>query len=481
VSNYRSKTNDSKTFRSPDHEFDAYLIDKNERRILCDCKLWLPKIANDNAQIELWADSSPESFVVIGPGPLEIKSQSTQGINITATDVWIESGPARVWPARKMGRSEIIVSGIGELRIIRLRESNNTEHFLDFTLSDCPFLNPQTINCHEESGKIEVETVANFDVFWPNFGQVLFGRRYHHHTRSDIHGIIRTSTLSARLKNPSDKNIKDIKSTLQAITDICLISSFAARQRMLINEYRYVNNEEICEVWIQPLRRYNPAPQDSFAEGLVEKLDFVKYFKDASSKFTSLELVDQKRIREAIYSLAPVFPLGVESQFLAMFSAFEALVHIDRKPADEISPELWKIAKKSLANAIDGLDSNFKDEFKDAMKEQLTALKRPTLRSTAIKWLNGRGIEYSDLWNLFNKENKPGLYQVRNFLAHGNRPDSVEAIGVATLHLRVLIERILLNIFGFDLGKSKVSNSRVAQCLILGKDLEPFQMPLTTK
>lgn len=479
MSTGRSKTNNLNAFRFPDHEFDAYLIDQNDRSLSCDCRLWLPKSASEDAHIELWVDASPEIPVFIGPGPLEIRGPSNQGIAITATEVWIDSGPSRLWPARKMARSQIIVSGIGELKKLRLNESSDGDHFFDFALSDCPYLNPQTIHFQEESGKIEIETVASFDVLWPNFGRIWFERRYHYYTRLDINGNIRTSTLSARLENPSDKNFIDLTSTVHTMTDVCLISSLAARQRVLVNEYRYQNDKEISETWSQPLRRYNPSPQGSFDEGLVEKSDFVEYFKAASIRFTSLELIDQMRVREAIYALAPAFNLvSVESEFLALFSALEGLMRVDQPDNGEVAPELWKIAKEVLENTINDLEVNLNDEQRKTMKANLEGLRRPTFRSVFSKRLNAMNVQHSDLWPVFGSDALPGLREIRNLLAHGNRPDSVGSIGVATLHLRVLIERILLSFLGFDAERTKTGVNRVPHCLLMGKELDPLRKSL---
>jgi len=56
--------------REPDHEFDAYLRVTGRPEQLCDCLIWLPRDAREDAEVEITVPMSPDPPIYFGPGPL---------------------------------------------------------------------------------------------------------------------------------------------------------------------------------------------------------------------------------------------------------------------------------------------------------------------------------------------------------------------------------------------------------------------------
>jgi hypothetical protein len=78
----------------------------------------------------------------------------------------------------------------------------------------------------------------------------------------------------------------------------------------------------------------------------------------------------------------------------------------------------------------------------------------------------------------------PGLAEIRNRLAHGEVPtgDAITAIAIARSHLRIILERSLLSVFGFPVSKSRASPSSVRLQTIVEHDrIEEFRRMLARK
>lgn len=63
--------------RKPDFELDGFLSEPEQagKKVLCDCRIWLPKDASEDAWIELSVPASPEIPLVIGAGPLLLEGK----------------------------------------------------------------------------------------------------------------------------------------------------------------------------------------------------------------------------------------------------------------------------------------------------------------------------------------------------------------------------------------------------------------------
>lgn len=94
--------------RQPDLEFDGYLSRPDCPGHLCDCRIWLPKDASEDACIEIEVPLSAEAPFYPGPGPLILLGKLGLHGEVAISGVWIKAGPSQRWPARKAGGSPVV-------------------------------------------------------------------------------------------------------------------------------------------------------------------------------------------------------------------------------------------------------------------------------------------------------------------------------------------------------------------------------------
>jgi hypothetical protein len=246
--------------------------------------------------------------------------------------------------------------------------------------------------------------------------------------------------------------------------DVCLLASLAARQRIIGLGLQYVTTSELFRMWTNPLKRHRPSPRGPFGEGLIDRVRFEDYFAVAMAHFCSMSAEDRTRVRSAIYPLAPAFALGgVETQFLATFSALESLnvigligVRAARVVLDE---DRWPEIKRLVKQLIKGLGAEYTKDEKDALCQKIGELNRPSARSAFEQFFERFKIDAEDLWPLFGSAELPGLADIRNRLAHGETapPDGTGALAVALAHAEILLERCLLSVLGYPVAQSRAS------------------------
>jgi hypothetical protein len=195
---------------------------------------------------------------------------------------------------------------------------------------------------------------------------------------------------------------------------------------------------------------------------------------------------DKSRVRAAIYPLAPAFDLGaVETRFLAMFSALESLTVVglsgERAMRETLDKDRWDKAKRLVKNLIDNLGPEYTSDDKDALRQKIGELNRPSARTALYSFCARFNVDATDLWPIFGKSESPGLADIRNRLAHGEvlPPDAAGALGVALTHVELLLERSLLSVLGYPIEESRASATTARHELVTDKgELEALRRSL---
>lgn len=144
----------------------------------------------------------------------------------------------------------------------------------------------------------------------------------------------------------------------------------------------------------------------------------------------------------------------------------------------------WKLVKRAVSDAIGDLRETLSQDEMASMRQKIGELNRPALKASINEFLAQHSVEVADLWPLFGSTSMPGLAEIRNRLAHGEVPtgDAITALAIARSHLRIILERCLLSVFGFLDSKSRASPSSVRLQTIVEHDrIEEFRRMLAPK
>jgi hypothetical protein len=458
--------------RKPDLEFDGFLGEPGDSPgLLCDCRIWLAKDAAEDAWVEITVPA--ETAVWMGPGALNLTGTIGEDREILLSGLWISEAPAGGgFPARLAGRRHVRLSHIDRITEryrFKTRQDSKDEpasYAMSFDLTDCKYLSPAKVVQTSYTGGVTIRTSRRIEVVYPKLGKLTFERYYQSYQRDDIRGSIHTSSLVLEVLEPSKELLEDIEGVESQIGDVCLLASLAARHRVMVLGAECSAPRELYRSWINPLRRHRPPARSESPERLIGLSDFEDYFAIVAGKFCSLSDRDRARIREAIYPLVPAFAFdSVETAFLSMFSAVEALVRIEQPDVvggpTIVDEERWQGVKREIRKVINSLGAEFSSDEKDAIRQKIAELNRPSIKSAINRFLSLYSIPTDDLWPIFGSPQMPGLAEVRNRLAHGDAPseDALGALGVAQSHLTILLERCLLSALGYPVERSRARPS----------------------
>lgn len=461
----------ARNYRDPDIEFDGTLVDgETVYSDACDCHIWLPHSALEDAHIDIHIDDSAEGPFQFGPGPVTIQGRLGSNREVTLSDVWISQGRSRSYSQRRNRRSAFGIEHVERLTDRQalnrsaLGEQDDGVRTLTALLTECGYVSPPSIVQNDYKGGVSVRTVRRTSVSYPLLGNLIFDRHYSTYKRSDIHGSIRSSVLVAEIVGPPVEPTVKIEAAEGILEDICLLISLAARHRVLCIGLQYTTGAEWVRTWLSPTRRYKPEPRGAFGHGLIDIAGFEQYFAVASEKFLALADHDKMRVRSAIYVLAPAFDLGaLETQMLGTFAALESLsaVGLSGPSAcrETLDAQRWSHVKRQIKALISGLGPGYSMKEKDALRQKVGEVNRLSARSALESFMIRFGVESSDLWPAFGSPEAPGLAEIRNRLAHGEvfPPSVMYAMCVALSHMQLLLERCVLSVLGHPVARSRAA------------------------
>ena len=265
--------------------------------------------------------------------------------------------------------------------------------------------------------------------------------------------------------------ISDTKYEPSALMDwmdeFMILTSFAERRRCVCLGRLEATASGITRYYRTKMAFADNA-EGSYSNTLIDDLDFKDFASSARESFGNGPTA--RAYRQIMNVLISSIDLTIESSFIAIFSALETIVTV-------------YATEKNNSNIIPEADfRRLRHEFGKWLKEQeyvpiekqnmiirkIQELNRPPLAERIRYFIENIGIVIDDLWPIFdNSNNKTSLSGIRNSLVHGGLNDraSMEALSVAGMHLRWIVERCLLRLLGWPVERSQVSERKLVQFL----------------
>ena len=195
-------------------------------------------------------------------------------------------------------------------------------------------------------------------------------------------------------------------------------------------------------------------------DDLVGRSDHAEFFQHGFDRIVISAFRDS--LQSAICALTPHMAVVLEHDFLSVFSAIEEIVLQYRRKAglEFVLPlDEWRAVKSAIERGIKGAVPD-----KDARRrlyQKLDEINRISIAEGFSKFASDHAVDLADTWPLFDTRDGVSLYELRNWLAHGESiPREIEGhLWVAQSHLRWTLERIVLNLLGWPVERSEVSSS----------------------
>lgn len=259
---------------------------------------------------------------------------------------------------------------------------------------------------------------------------------------------------------PISDFLDSVADILEDIKYFLLVVSFATRTRTACYGWDASSESELCSRYLPDISIPTGYSEPSFNDGLIDPSNRESFYNLAYSELIRSEY--KESIVAAIFALTPLKERILESDFISVFSAIEQiLLTFRRAEALEfaLAKEEWTALKAAIEKTIK--EKIPEKSSREKVKAKISDLNRVPVSYAYEKFIGKMEIDTSDLWPVFNRKDGVSLYQLRNWLSHGEPiPDSVrDQMWIANSHLRWTLERIVLKLLGWSSEESEISTA----------------------
>ncbi|MDP5142860.1 hypothetical protein ORJ00_08915 [Rheinheimera baltica] len=431
------------------------------------CKIFLPKNRQEPVKLIATTDD-PGISKALRKQKLSKLNTKVVGLDsrceadIFADKVMIRNLRTRFWgPGKLVTQAELYYKNL-YVKGYAPECDHQVENNFTFWLSPNFVLKPHNFECPKRDGSIEVEFSNPIQYELSKFGTVLFSQAFRFERKEEQ--LVRHACLTANLVMDKGRVFTaDLAGELLSeLEDFLLIASLVSNERTLCFGWSYEDNRGVTDLYRgnMPIVARNPY---SYEKSIIDRMLANEFISNTYSVFVKFN--NRQHIRDAIYALVPIKKPTLELEFLAYFSAFEAIL-LEYKRANDAELVLdegqFKSFRKYLENCIKNSDNPvpLNKGQRKLLYDKLGELNRVSLQESWISFRNFHQLDISDLWPVFSDDGQGlTLSEIRNRLIHGDTVgiDFIDALSIATIHLRFVLCRCLLVSLGWDVVNSKTS------------------------
>ena len=196
----------------------------------------------------------------------------------------------------------------------------------------------------------------------------------------------------------------------------------------------------------------------SHGDDLVDRSDHAEFFQHGFDRMVLSAF--KESLQSAICALTPQMASVLEHEFLSVFSAIEEiLLQYRRRAGLEFVLPLaeWSGVKSAIKRSIK--DAVPDKETRKRLYQKLDEINRLSIAEGFSKFASDHDVDLADTWPLFDTTDGVSLYELRNWLAHGEPiPREIEGhLWVAQRHLRWTLEKIVLKLLDWPIERSEIS------------------------
>lgn len=420
--------------------FDAEMTDSDGKKLFVDCKVVLPSIWGDTAEIEV---AVPHSVMPISglENPCELNLVCRNpALQIELSDLWYRNLPTSVYPSRIHGAAPIKLTHVSSMRVVS--KFSQSKSLFNIYISSPDMLE------NVASGKPREEMLEELSVFrCPKLGLVRLKRYWVSAGLKGTAGLLSRTGFLLEV-TPSNGTL-DSQEILRDIEPVLKLMSVFFRQKIMILGWEGLHEGAHERFWQYPLEpsrtTYVSVEPKRY---LVNIRSLSERMEAALAAYHDLSDTERKFVDDLSYSLRPVAKIGDGEWFMAMFRDLEsiagkaassqALNEDETRAVDELRrlANSFKADGSEMSERINGFAQKVEGGFPPVTDNICSLFQRYAVRS-------------SDLWDVSGSK---GLVSIRNKLAHRG-PGRIhhQSLAVATFHLSLLIERLVHCILGLEI------------------------------
>lgn len=327
-----------------------------------------------------------------------------------------------------------------------------------FWLSPNRYLHPHAVITNDHKGNRVVKVLNSLEAKLVDGHKLTFAKAYFwwgsdESEASADFNLVATYSTSESLEEFASTS----ESVIAELDNYLLVVSLATRARTKCFGWDASAGSEIWSRYLPDVSIPTGYSRPSLNDGLIDRSDHLEFFQKA---YQSLSVSPYKdALRSAAFALTPISPRVLESDFIALFSSLEEILLLYRRRSDlefAMSPDQWRETKPNLKKAIKTLVDD--KIARGRLYRKLDELNRVSLAESYADFIRHVRVDVSDLWPVFDCSGGVSLYQLRNWLSHGERLPlaAQENLWVALEHLCWTLERIVLVLLEWSVERSEV-------------------------
>lgn len=420
---------------------DANLTDQDGKSIMVDCSVTLPLLFGQPAEIRVGIPNEAMPIPNLNT-PWQIKSRQGTEI-ITLKDVHYRSLTIDNLLNRKLGSTPVELSHIESLTIEMANISS--DYCFSIYISDTEYFNKLPL----KEGQNDISQRAIFS--HPHLGKIVL-QKYSIET-SMLNGSGSLKLHGYRLEVECSGFNSGPESIINEIQPLLDILSFVSRQRVLLLGWEHNTESKNIRHWIYPLdaikTNYSLYEPPSFLA--IRKIDELeKMINTGLSNYYDLDASEQDMIHKLSFNLCSSLQPRDDAKYMALFTALESYAKKLPLDLDETSKKVIQLIRE-VAKPHQETDHSVYKKLMDLTSET-SGIKKISTANAIDNFLSKYGVRKADLWSIGGRG---GLLKIRNKLAHeGNHNVDHQGLTVATLHLTILIERVILGVLNLKLDSS---------------------------
>jgi len=450
------------------YEFDGKLVSANDQTVVIDCRVWPPLVGGDAARIEL---NVPTALMPLPKilNPCHINGQ-LGGVELWLDDVWYRHMPQDRQPRRRAGLAPIVLTHVGKLRVTTRfnKPSENVQpkslkKSIKFHLTSNTFLaDDDWLSALSKTPNCQTNELYVVDI--PQLGKVRFLREWAFIRSANSDNAVVKSGFCAVVEL-GDAAAKTTEEYLSHFEEALMAISIFCRQRIAVLGWEVKYDDWQEQVWKNPLEplttKYLPYEPHDY---LVDQRSFASLTSTATKELAALDPKMKDIFKHMSVGLAPFINMPESERFLLMFQSLEACRALaQRIGVDSDSAKNNAKLIEVLESAKQGIDAKIAERIDGFIERVRTG--KPSLKQQ-LEWVlvEEWKVKTNDLWALSGNKKMPGLIQVRDELAHsGSKALHPQALAVATWHLSILLERVLLTLLKIPLSDTSAAPNRLVR------------------
>ena len=467
--------------REEDHNFVATLRKGTTVIRGVVCKIWLPRRVSDEVVMRLYPSGSRRAIEELRP-PFAMRGKirgfdPSDVTEISASEVWTPIARTR---HHGRSRSETVVeTDPMDLQILQKRPREKILRRMRvhtiYLLTRCPPLTPFAIRTVSYTGEITMGKVHEVEFTLACGAHLRFANHFRYEDRED--GTLTYPELVATHEH--EVLARDFarldERILRELDDFLALVGFGARYRAAC--LRVDRSSEHADTFC--FYRNNvtiPTAEDfDFNQTVIDLSDFKEFLPAAYEQLVASGPDDL--LLHALHVIPPRAERTAESEFVSLYSALESIVlwYRRRRALEFIidDVEVWRTLQRDVRSLLKehlllkGNERPQKERLKMILRK-VGELRRVPFGVALEKFCEEYRVKLDDLWPVIgNGPDEISLTDIRNRLVHGSTLTGRQfhAFIGAKQHMRWVVERALLGVFGWPLERSKVRPDFLARNL----------------